>query len=243
VRKILVLSANPKSTDKIRLDEEFREIDEGLKRASQRDQFGLTSQWAVRERDFYRSMLEVQPQIVHFSGHGGGEEGIVLEDEMGTALLLPTDQLTGLFKLFASKGLECVVLNACFSKAQARAISEHIPYVVGMNRAIGDKAAIKFAVAFYDALGGGETVKFAFDLACTQLIGLKEHENPVLYEQTKLMAETQFAKDSRAEVVSESEEPLKKGTHINNKGTLGVVLADNATGHFGTINFGTNDSK
>ena len=136
----------------------------------------------MRDRDFYRSMLEVQPHIVHFLGHGGAEEGIVLEDEMGKVLFLPTEQLAGLFKLFASKGLECVLLNACFSEVQAKAISEHVSYVVGMKRAIGDKAAINFAVAFYDALGAGETMQFAFDLGCTQLIGLKEHETPTLLQ-------------------------------------------------------------
>ena len=33
----------------------------------------------------------------------------------------------------------------------------HIDFVVGMKRAIGDEAAIKFAVGFYDALGAGRT--------------------------------------------------------------------------------------
>jgi hypothetical protein len=49
-----------------------------------------------------------------------------------------------------------------------------------MNRAIGDKAAINFAVAFYDALAAGENVEFAFELGCSQLVGLKENQTPVL---------------------------------------------------------------
>jgi hypothetical protein len=32
---------------------------------------------------------------------------------------------------------------------QAEAIVKHIPYVIGMSKAIGDKAAIEFAVGFY----------------------------------------------------------------------------------------------
>jgi hypothetical protein len=180
VKKILILAANPKSTDQLRLDKEVREIDEGLRRSRHREQFELTSKWAVRLRDFYRYMLDIQPQIVHFSGHGGGESGIVLEDETGKVQFLQTEQVAGMFKLFASKGVECVLLNACYSEVQAEAIHQYIPYVIGMNQAIGDKAAINFAVTFYDVLGAGETVEFAFDLACTQLIGLKEDETPVL---------------------------------------------------------------
>jgi hypothetical protein len=40
-----------------------------------------------------------------------------------------------------------VVLNGCYFEAQAKAIGQHIPYVIGMNQAIGDRAAIAFAVA------------------------------------------------------------------------------------------------
>ena len=41
MRKILFLASNPKDMDRLRLDEELREIDEGLKRSSQRDSFQL----------------------------------------------------------------------------------------------------------------------------------------------------------------------------------------------------------
>jgi hypothetical protein len=50
-----------------------------------------------------------------------------------------------------------LILNACFSEVQADAISQHIKYVIGMNKAIGDTAAIEFSIGFYDALGAGET--------------------------------------------------------------------------------------
>jgi hypothetical protein len=53
VKKILILAANPKNTDRLRLDQEVREIDEGLRRSRHREQFELTSKWAVRLRDFY----------------------------------------------------------------------------------------------------------------------------------------------------------------------------------------------
>ena len=135
---------------------------------------------AVRQRDFYRAILDTHPQIVHFCGHGGGEDGIVLEDETGKIAFVPADMLGSMFKLFAKKGVECVVLNACYSEVQAEAISQHIDYVIGMNQAIGDKAAIKFAVAFYDGLAAGEDVEFAFELGCSQLVGLKENQTPVL---------------------------------------------------------------
>jgi uncharacterized protein YegL len=126
-------------------------------------------------------MLDLKPNIVHFCGHGSGEEGIAFEDENGQAKLVSTEALSGFFELFADK-VECVVLNACYSEVQAEAIAKHIPHVIGMNKAIGDTAAIEFAVAFYDALGAGETIEFAYRLACNaiQLSGMPENLTPTL---------------------------------------------------------------
>jgi hypothetical protein len=180
MKRILALSANPQNTDPLRLSEEIREIDEGLKRSPHREQFELISKGSVRLRDFYRYMLEVQPNIVHFSGHGAGEHGIVLEDDRGKMQLLQTEQLAAMFKLFASNGLECVVLTACYSEVQAKAINQFVPYVIGMSEAIGDRAAITFAVAFYDTLGADETIELGFELAKAQLIGIEEDEKPIL---------------------------------------------------------------
>ena len=108
------------------------------------------------------------PNIVHFCGHGSGEEGIAFEDEAGQAKLVNADTLARFFELFADK-LECVVLNACYSEVQAEAVAKHIPYVIGMKKAIGDTAAIEFSVAFYDALGAGKSIEFAHKLACNAI--------------------------------------------------------------------------
>jgi len=52
---------------------------------------------------------------------------------------------------------------------QAQAIAYHIPYVIGMNQEIGDRAAIAFAVGFYDALGAGRSIEFAYKLGCNSI--------------------------------------------------------------------------
>ncbi len=172
--KILFLAANPKNTTRLRLDEELRDIKEGLRRAQQRDQFTLISHEAVRSRDIQRAMLDEMPQIVHFSGHGDGEAGLAFEDEIGQAKLIDGKALADLFALFADptefpEPLTCVVLNGCYSEVQANAIADYVPYVIGMTQAIPDRAAIEFAVGFYDALGAGRSVPFAFKLACNAI--------------------------------------------------------------------------
>jgi hypothetical protein len=60
VKRILVLTANPQGTSRLRLDEEVREIQSGLQRSKNRDQFELIAKWAVRPRDIQRAMLDIQ---------------------------------------------------------------------------------------------------------------------------------------------------------------------------------------
>ncbi len=181
VKTILVLSANPKGTNPLRLDEEIREIEQGLQRARQRDNFAFKSGQAMRDFEIHRYILDYEPQIIHFSGHGAGEAGLIFEDEIGQQKLVDAEALAGLFELFVPQ-IECVVLNACDSEIQAKAIAKHIDYVIGMKKEIGDTAAIKFAVGFYDALGAGRDFEFAYKLGCRfiRMAGIPENLTPEL---------------------------------------------------------------
>jgi hypothetical protein len=180
-RNILLLSANPKNTSQLRLGDEMRDIKEGLKLSENRDRFSISAAEAVRPRDIRRAILTYKPHIIHFSGHGSPEEGLLFEDETGAAKFVDAEALAGLFELFANQ-VECVVLNACYSKYQALEIARHINYVVGMSQEIEDKAAIEFAVGFYDGLGAGEDYDFAYKLGCNAILlaGIKQYLIPEL---------------------------------------------------------------
>jgi hypothetical protein len=215
IKTILVLAANPTGTDPLRLGEEMREIQTGLERSQHRvrgasleeNQFRIEQRWAVTPTDIRRALLDCQPQIVHFSGHGVGvatandatqsarkltvvsevmtaPEGLMFEDAIGQPQLVSSQAIATLFALFADQ-IECVVLNACYSATQADVIAQYIPYVVGMNRSIGDRAAIEFSIGFYDALLAGRDVDFAYKLGCSaiQMAGIPEHLTPVLKQK------------------------------------------------------------
>ena len=196
-KKILVLTANPIGSDRLRLDKEVREIGEGLRRSAQREQFQLEQRWAVRLQDLHRALLDVKPQIVHFSGHGAGEGGLMLEDEQGKATFVSTAMLQELFKLFAVVGVECVVLNACYSEAQAIVISQHIPFVIGMPDWVNDRLSIAFSVAFYDAIGDGQDYEFAFRLGAIQFADVPVERKPLLKkgQESKRSLSTAAASD------------------------------------------------
>jgi len=180
-RTILFLASSPVNEARLRLDVEMREIDNGLRLAQQRDRFVIEQRWAVRTDDLRRALLDLNPEIVHFCGHGAGAGGLVLEDNAGQVKLASTEALARLFKLFTNR-VRCVVLNACYSKMQAEAIRQHIDYVVGMSDAVSDTAAIKFTVGFYDALVRERSYEDAFDFGCNaiEFENLPEELTPVL---------------------------------------------------------------
>jgi hypothetical protein len=178
--KILIVAANPKDTSRLRLEEEVREVEAALQRSQRRNQFSVKSTWALRTKDLRRALLDQQPHIVHFSGHGD-PEGLVLEDAVGEAVIVPPAALEGLFNLFRDN-LQCVLLNACYSEAQATAIARRIPYVIGMKAEIADDIALEFAIGFYDALGAGRSVEQAFEFGynAIELLGRSDAPQPVI---------------------------------------------------------------
>ena len=183
-KKVLLLSANPANTDRLRVEAEFREIEECCQKSSLRDRFAIVTKGAVRIDDLQPILLQEVPRVVHFSGHGAAENGLVLEHDDATWQLAPTEALAGLFRILQN-GIDCVVLNACFSQVQAEAIARYVPYVLGMNQAIGDVAAIEFAKGFYGALFEGRSVKDAFELGKNQIAlkNIPEVQTPVLLER------------------------------------------------------------
>jgi hypothetical protein len=186
---VLFLAADPTDAARLRLSAEVREIQEKLRLAHLRDLFRLEMRPALRVADLTQALLDTRPRIVHFAGHGtpGGE--ICLEDATGRSKPVSTESLVALFREFAAS-VECIVFNTCHATHQAAAVSQHIRSVVGMSRAIDDRAAIAFAVGFYQAVGAGRGYDEAVRLgrAQIQLEGLPDHTAPELYREGRLVS-------------------------------------------------------
>jgi hypothetical protein len=113
---------------------------------------------AVRADDLIRHVRSERPNVIHFSGHGS-TTGIVLRDDTGGH-----NAVTGvsLRQFLEGRGVDLVVLNACYSKDQADEILGAVRTVVGTTGAVADEAARRFTVAFYRSLGDGLSVREAF---------------------------------------------------------------------------------
>jgi len=166
--RILFLSANPWNTSRILVDEEARKVFERLNEGPYRERFELVNYPATRPGDLQRLLLNHRPHIVHFSGHGSKQHRLILGGLHGRGKMLDRQGLTDVFALYNSH-VRLVLLNACFTKTQARSISEVVNYSIGTSRAIGDKVGVTFAGAFYRALGFGWSIRDAFESAKAEL--------------------------------------------------------------------------
>lgn len=179
--KILFLAANPVDTDSLQLEEEYRAIKQKISERECYDKFDLVQEWAVRTGELIEKLMEHKPHIVHFSGHGSPTGEIIFKDNVGNARPVTTDALKSVFTVLKDN-VRFVVLNACNTLPQAKAIAENIDLAVGMNTPIGDPAAIEFAAMLYSALCWGRSVGSAFEVGKTQLkvLGIPEEDTPEL---------------------------------------------------------------
>src|SRR6267154_2408003 len=166
--RILFLSANPWTTSRILVDEEAREIFEKLQEGSCRDRFELIKHEAIRAFDLQRLLMMHEPHIVHFSGHASKTHKLILGGTAGSGKAVDRKGLVEIFGLYR-RHVRLILLNACFTRTQARALSEVIDYSVGTGKGMGDKGGVAFAGAFYRALGFGKSVKESFASAKAEL--------------------------------------------------------------------------
>ncbi|WP_172635356.1 CHAT domain-containing protein [Saprospira grandis] len=163
---ILFLSASPNGLTPIRVDIEESEIRSKIKGSKFRNTLILETRTAITTDIISESILEIEPNIVHFSTHGENDN-ILIEGKNGTHEQLSASNLNRLLK--KSDNIECIVLNACYSEKVAKIISTKGYYVIGVSNVISDDNAIAFSKGFYIAIGSGKDISSAFDVGRASL--------------------------------------------------------------------------
>src|SRR5262245_51818009 len=152
--KLLMLVADPSASAEAHLDwghEQHTILDQV--RTEHGDAFDVEVQAVVGRDSPIDALYRHEPVIVHFTGHGEAS-GVMLPGDDGMSVPTTGADLRRVFHGFR-KGVRLVVLNACSSVEQARALSQEIGCVVGHKGTISDVGASIFAGAFYRALAHG----------------------------------------------------------------------------------------
>ncbi|MBL9105701.1 MAG: protein kinase [Myxococcales bacterium] len=168
--RILFITANPSTTERIRFDAEVKEIDRKIRDSPHREGIVVDACWAASADDLQRALLERAPHVIHFSGHGL-PHGVILESSHNGRGLATPEALAGILRVINRDvvRVRTVLLNACHSAAQLDLLSEVVDCAIGMNASVRDEVAVAFAAAFYQAVGSGRSLQEAFVLARTRL--------------------------------------------------------------------------
>lgn len=185
--RILILTANPWGMKKpLSLDEEHQRIKDLLESSPLEDNFEIHYYSALRSERLQQKVLKFNPHIIHFSGHGKEKGGLLFADPTGEkSHEVSKAALAQLLSL--CKDLKAVFLNACYSANQAEELVAQVPFLVGMNAAIDDGAAICFSEGFYTAIFSQKNnldIEQAYQAGLNQMkiekISEEEQEKPVL---------------------------------------------------------------
>lgn len=187
---VLYLGVSTEDAMRLRTDEEARDIREAIRLSDNPDSIAFEDRWAMRQSDLLQALNEVNPEIVHFSGHGAEDGSLAIEDSAGKTLLVSKDAMAAVIEA-ASERVRLVVFNACFSDEQAEKILEHVDAVIGMSDLISDKAALAFARQLYSSIGFGHSLAQAFKQAraAIALVSLGEINTPQLRVRSNLTAD------------------------------------------------------
>ena len=182
--KVLFLAAQPDAWSQMDLKVEANRL---ISRANEFDNsmtpvpFQVIPVFAESWNQVVDSLLQHDPEVVHFAGHGANG-AIVLNDENDAYSQITPTQLRELFEVYESqknKRIRLVVLNVCESKPVAEEIRHAVDCAIGMRTRISDHGAIEFAARFYERLGSQSSVKDAFDMARIVLDGNNEIEEKI----------------------------------------------------------------
>lgn len=172
--RVLLVSANPQSTDKLKLDEESKQIATVLKRL---DGIELSTLENATRKSLRQRVREGTFHVVHFMGHGAFDEAtaegaIYLETPEGEADPFPAKSLANLFNGPEKPSL--VVLNACdtaratdhpdldpFAGVATALLLSGVPSVLAMAQPVADASALELAEELYRRLVLGDPVEAA----------------------------------------------------------------------------------
>lgn len=181
---ILFLASNPLAANNrdaiISMRAEHSHIAEKLSEPETRKKFELIPRFGISPENMLDAINDYPPAVVHFVGHGlesdpdtrlGG--GLYFfSDDKQRAQLADAAILSAMFRRIKRNHpqLAVILLNACYSEAQAQAISSHGIFTIGSNDELPSEAARLFAAGFYRHYALHKDVKKAVDNGLTLAI-------------------------------------------------------------------------
>jgi len=181
--KVLYLTATPSAQTPLRTDAEFRMVRDAVRGSVFRDKIELIASPAADAKSILDGINDHRPQIVHFSGHGGGKSIWLDDGKINNSIgqSMEFGLLAGALGATSSPPT-LLVLNACETTVGAEILLSAVKLVVAMSDGISDKAAATFAEQFYAAIASAQPISVALEQAkiAMKAARLKDADLPVI---------------------------------------------------------------
>jgi hypothetical protein len=157
--KILYLTATPASQNSLRTDAESRLVQDELRASKYREDIELIISPAADAKSILNGINDHRPDVVHFSGHGGGKS-IWLDDGKVQSSVGQSMSFISLAELLGATDTPptLLVLNACDTLTGAEVLLDTVKVVVAMSDSISDLGAATFAAQFYAAIASAQPI-------------------------------------------------------------------------------------
>ena len=192
---ILFIASNPdiiftdeegvlREQQRLSLDKEARDIEESIQKTPDRDSISFVTKWATRTEDLFQYINEVNPTIIHFTGHGTEDGKLVFHDKNDNPKFVGIDAIIQMINAITDD-LRLVVFSNCFFSSIAIQVSEYVEATIGMNTSVREDVATLFAAQLYSSIGFGFSLDKAFKQAMARLsiegIEQKDADIPELF--------------------------------------------------------------
>ena len=200
---ILFIASNPdiiytdeqgelRQQQKLSLDKEARDIADSIQKSPDRDSINFVTKWATRTEDLFQYINEVNPTIIHFTGHGTEDGKLVFHDKNDNPKFVGIDAIIQMVNSITDD-LRLIVFSNCYSSSIAEDVVEYVEATIGMNTSVREDVATLFASQLYSSIGFGFSLDKAFKQAMARLSieGIEKEDSniPELFVKEGLNAE------------------------------------------------------
>lgn len=197
--RILVAGVSANGLLTPNFDKEYRAINDALIRADLQNgsQYVLVPLRETTIQTLRKNVYQHKPHVIHMITHGAGGKHYV-ETSDGSPILISSSMLANALA-DSAESLCLFVSTACMSMEEmpsentwglGRRLSSMVPYVIGMQIAITEEAALAFTSEFYASLGASfsvlESLAHAQERIRQEHFGSPEWIAPVLYRSTSV---------------------------------------------------------
>ena len=150
---VLFICTSPKDINPLDFGEEFKQIKDSLRRGTDRNNYKIEIETAVRKANFVKILNSYAPDYLHLSMHGSLKDGLFFENEDKEKCAMSVTEFSAALEAYShGEKTMVIIISACNSKPHAVAAKNYCSYAIGTQAAFPADAGVLYAANFYAGL-------------------------------------------------------------------------------------------